>query len=86
MDESPSCGNPIEPSWGPGRPRRWCATCLPSFNVVGTAEYQRRHKLLRGGQRVTGSPRPFRICSVPGCGRAVDGHGLCATDLARAKA
>jgi hypothetical protein len=80
MDLCAACGGPLGGSWC-GRPRRWCVTCLPSINDVGKAEYQRRHKLLRAGRPVTGSPRPARVCAADGCVRAVVSRGLCASHV-----
>jgi hypothetical protein len=79
----PSCGGPVTSSYWRGRPRRWCDSCLPSINVIGKAEYERRYRLLRRGRPVCGPARQARICAVEGCGLAVMTRGWCATHHAR---
>jgi hypothetical protein len=40
------CGGELPPRGGRGRPRRFCADCLPSEAVVGKAEFARRWREL----------------------------------------
>jgi len=59
-----ACGGTFKQRGGRGRPRRYCATCVPSPGVVGSAETARRWRCVNP-ERVQARNVARRVTPLP---------------------